>query len=294
MKNKFVLVGFLFIFLVGFVLAEDINSKVALEEINNSKAIIQDMAENNFSTVFVSDLLIEAEKAYSLAYYAEILNNLNSSAEEVSKAKGALSLMNYKKINYSDVLVYTNQIKERQQEAFRISDLISLYSSNLAGAKGFSSQDLASLNFTLENARVAFYDERYSEANSSLYDFSVSFESLLGRNVSLAGFKTGVQTFFQKYWIALLISFLVLILIFYFVYSKHRVSSLKKKIHLMKIQEISLNQLIKEAQVDRFKKNSISDLVYKLRVKKYEDLLTSIKQELPVLESNLQKLRKGK
>ncbi len=293
-KNKFVFILFLFVLFVGFVSAEYVSSQMALDEINNSKLIIKNMEQNNFSTVFMNDLLIEAQKAYSVAYYAEILNNPNSSVEQVRLANNFVSLLNYQKTNYSDVLFYTNQIKDRQKEAFFISDSISLFKSKLVGSNGLTVDDITSLNSTLEKARVAFYDDRYSEANSSLNDFSVSFEAAQGNNISVSGIKAGVQNFFVKNWIMILISLFILALIFYFVYRRYKLHSLKKKIHLMKIQEISLNQLMKEAQVDRFKKNSISDLVYKLRVKKYEDLLTNIKQELPVLESNLQKLRKVK
>ena len=82
-KNKFVLFAFVFVFLISFVSSLDISKQAALNEINSSKSIIQDMELHNLSTVFMNDLLIEAQNAYSRAYYAEILLSPNSSAQQV-------------------------------------------------------------------------------------------------------------------------------------------------------------------------------------------------------------------
>ena len=41
---------------------------------------------------------------------------------------------------------------------------------------------------------------------------------------------------------------------------------------------------MKKTQTERFKENKISGLVYNIRIKKYEERLGTIKQDLPVLE----------
>ena len=45
----------------------------------------------------------------------------------------------------------------------------------------------------------------------------------------------------------------------------------------------------KKAQTERFKENTLSALVYNIRIKKYQDRLNEIKEGLPVLESRLHK-----
>lgn len=55
----------------------------------------------------------------------------------------------------------------------------------------------------------------------------------------------------------------------------------------MKAEETALNDLIKKTQSERFKENKISGLVYNIRMKKYEEKLQEIKEELPVLEERL-------
>ena len=49
---------------------------------------------------------------------------------------------------------------------------------------------------------------------------------------------------------------------------------------------------MKKAQEERFKENKISGLVYNIRMKKYEERLQEIKEELPVFEERLKKKNK--
>ena len=55
----------------------------------------------------------------------------------------------------------------------------------------------------------------------------------------------------------------------------------------MKTEEQVLNDLMKKTQTERFKENKISGLVYNIRMKKYEEKLQQIKEELPVVEERL-------
>ena len=49
---------------------------------------------------------------------------------------------------------------------------------------------------------------------------------------------------------------------------------------------------MKKAQTERFKENKISGLVYNIRMEKYQEKLQKIKEELPVLENRLNKIKK--
>jgi hypothetical protein len=62
---------------------------------------------------------------------------------------------------------------------------------------------------------------------------------------------------------------------------------LKRKIHGMRIESKVLLGLMKKAQTERFKENKISGLVYNIRIKKYEERLGIIKEDLPILEARL-------
>jgi len=58
----------------------------------------------------------------------------------------------------------------------------------------------------------------------------------------------------------------------------------------MKAEKGVLLSLMKKTQVERFKKNKISELIYKIRIKKYGEKFQKIKQTLPVLEKRLKKM----
>ncbi len=49
---------------------------------------------------------------------------------------------------------------------------------------------------------------------------------------------------------------------------------------------------MKKTQEERFKQNKISGLVYNIGMKKYEEKMQEIKQELQVLESRLQNIKR--
>ena len=62
----------------------------------------------------------------------------------------------------------------------------------------------------------------------------------------------------------------------------------------MKIQEQVLNDLMKKAQIERFKENKLSGLVYNIRFKKYKEKLQTIKETMPVLEEKLSEKRRNR
>ena len=64
----------------------------------------------------------------------------------------------------------------------------------------------------------------------------------------------------------------------------------------MKTEEMVLMGLMKKTQVERFKEGKVSGLVYNIRIKKYNERLGVIKEDLPVLEKRLAggKVKKAK
>ena len=60
----------------------------------------------------------------------------------------------------------------------------------------------------------------------------------------------------------------------------------------MYVEKRALVKLMKKAQIQRFKQNKISELVYNIRMEKYREKTQEIKEELPILESRLDKLNK--
>jgi hypothetical protein len=77
-------------------------------------------------------------------------------------------------------------------------------------------------------------------------------------------------------------------------HKKITVKNLRNKIAKMKIEKENLVDLMKKTQIERFKKNTMSGIVYNIRTKKYQERINKISQSLPVLESRLNNLLKKK
>lgn len=274
-----------------------ITKEMTLQAINESEQIIKEMQEHNFSILYMNDTLIEAKRAFRQAEYAEMLRGeINATEEEKSEARKALSLIKWEEISYADVLFYTEDIKARKEKAFLLIDEIVLEESKINPKEGelysealFSPGEEVSeeTKQILENAKIAFQEDRYQDAENLLEEFRVALEQEKAELSTLSGIKKGAKNFFQRYWIHIIIALILLSAIGYFTYKKFEKRLTKKKIRKMKAEKEVLINLMKKVQLERFEENKISGLVYNIRMKKYQERLQEIKQELPVLEARL-------
>jgi hypothetical protein len=273
----------------------------ALQAINEGESIIEDMKANGFSGVYVGDLLLEAEKAFQQADFAEILRgNINSTSAEKGEARDALVLINWRDINYSDVLEYTDEIEETRDLAFLVQDLL-LVQEKLLGAEkdeeghivSFSVEgvDLERFGVLINEVQDAIKESRYGDAKilAEKLDEEVDLKRTETLTALVAGKNLG--NFLKKYWYWVALFFIVLGSGVYYLYRRVRKGMLRKKIYKMRIEAKVLMSLMKKTQEIRFKDNKISGLVYNIRMKKYQERLSAIKEELPVLEGRFRGVR---
>tara|TARA_Y100000310_G_C20275917_1_gene620210 strand:+ start:21 stop:593 length:573 start_codon:yes stop_codon:yes gene_type:complete len=145
----------------------------------------------------------------------------------------------------------------------------------------------------LEQAKTAFAEDRYEEADSLLLQFREASEQERAELSTLSGIKKGAQNFFRRYWYLIILFIFAISVIGMLAYKKINLRLLKNKIKRMRVEKQVLKGLMKKAQTERFKKNKISKLVYEIRMKKYGEKIQKIKEELPVFEERLEKLGKG-
>jgi hypothetical protein len=281
---------------------EIITREQALESISNAEKTINEMKDQGFSLFYVNDTIIEAKRALQKTEYAEILKeNLDSTPEQKQEAKNALKLIDWKNLTYNNVLTHTNEIESRKKQAYEIIDEITILKKQLEkdhkktikwGIIKFNTKEIDLSNATnlLEQAEFAFEEDRYDDAKNYLDQSKKETEIAKTQSATLSTIKGAVLFIFQKYWPYILVILVILVIIAYYIYKKIKIRRLKKKIKRLKTQKISLKQLMKKTQIKRFRFNSISGLVYNIRMKKYKGDYSKIKQTLPVLEKNLQEL----
>lgn len=258
---------------------------------NESEEIIKEMQENNFSILYVNDTLLKAKIVFEQAKYVQILEDPFSSPEEKKEANNALRLVDSKDISYSDVLVYTDEIKNRREKAFLLFDELKIEQERLLENKDKLSN---STKLSLEEAKVAFYEDRYEEADFLISEFRAGFEKDISESSFLSAVKKASKNFVQRYWLGIIIFLILFSIGAYLFYKKREKKTLEQKIKKMNMETKVLKNLIKQAQTNRFKKNKISALNYNIKIKKYQEKLEEIKQKLPVFEKRLENLRKQK
>jgi hypothetical protein len=293
----------------------NVTKEEAMKNLRESERILEEIIENNLPFIFMNDTLLEAKRVFAQAEYAEILREeVDSSIAEKIEAKKALQLLDWEDIIYDDVIIYTNQIKQRRDKLFAIYD--SLLSAKISLVK---SEDLKisitgevvltegvnestgeniflpdSLRYDGETkelfneASIAFYEDR-EDAGDSLIELRQHLEAQRLEAARSNTLKNTLSGFVQRNWYFILLFGMILGVVMFLTYKNINSRVLKNDIQKMKSKRSAILRLIKKLQQERFKENKIPEVVYDVRLKKYKEKLSEIKEKLPVLESRLNK-----
>lgn len=266
----------------------------ALNEISNSTAILNEITLAGFPTLFITDALIEANRTFERARLAEILRNPSSplfSDLDRKKAQEVSKVVNLENVTYADVIKFTSLIKKHKDEMYTLIDSMSVVEMNLNSSKaseiGANDIDFSKQLSKLDEARKAFREDRFDDASKLLDSIKTDLESQTYANVMLQGVVESAKGTIMKYWMYILAALLILIVIIVFAIIATTKHITRKKIEKMKAEREAIVEMMKETQDERFRKDTISALVYNIRMKKYEEMLNKIKEELPVLEKYL-------
>ncbi len=252
---------------------------LAFEDIDS---IILEMKVNSFSVAYVEDSLFEMKRIFDQVSYAEILRDDNLSYQEKNEARDALRLIDWENLGNEDVLVYYDDIVARKDLSFLLWDKI-IIEEPVPGTVSLGNVEI------LEAAKSSFHEGRFSETEDLIKLFRASVEEERAERTVLAGIQRGAKNFFEKYWVFIMISFIMIVWIGVFSYKKIKRSLLRNKISKMEVEAGVLKDLMKKVQIERFEKGKVSALVYNIRMKKYNERFGEIKQELPVLKKRLKK-----
>jgi hypothetical protein len=278
-----------FIFIVGFAFAQNESINDAQLSLNNSLNIINELQEKGFNVDYINDIYSEAQIVMQQAVYVEILSDPSISEAGKLKAKSALKLVSWKNISYTSVLYYTSLISQYRLDTYEIFDSITALNMKSVEYKE-RGVDVSISDVLISSANDSFYKGQYVDAFSYVdkarLQLETDFEQISTVNLLTENAKNFVYRYL--YWIIFL--FLVICLIIYFSAGYIYVRILKGRIAKMEVEEKVLNRLIERTQNERYKENKLSELVYNIRVRKYQARLSEIKQDIPVLKRKLQKL----
>jgi len=268
MKKKLILfLVFVFCFaLVSSVSDEAINASKSLDEARN---YLIEMQEKNISAESVKELLSDAKAIYESELLLE--NRLG------------------RKGDYSQVFKKTERVEEIAEQAFIVKDELEVF---LIFYEDFSENiNVSSMDEDYRKIIRSFEEERFSETLDLIEE---GYQKLYDLEASQTALKTfydstsqSIEKFLKDNWKVisiLLVSLVVLYLVF-----KRAINSffIRRKIESLKFRKESILNLIKTTQKSYFEKGKMSAEQYKIKVKKFEEMIRDIDRQLPVLRARV-------
>ncbi len=281
---------------------ENITQELAFNALLQAERDMLEMQGNGFGVVWVNDSLIEAKKYFKGEDYTSLLKEIWRIKDNKTRENAQNLLIGAQKrigvnVDYKKVLEKTKAINERKVKAYEINDYI------VASELRIKEMEKTGLNMSgaldiLNSAKIEFKEERYDNAIKLLAQIEpkideIKSENNLVKTIYRAGKETTLN-FIKEHYIAIIISFTVLIIIFLLSYNRVMVIILNKKIDDMNIEKEVLDDLMRKSQSDYYSKVVIPKKTYDIKINAYKERMLQIKQQMPVVEARLEKLSKMK
>jgi hypothetical protein len=286
MASKTISYFLLCVLLLGFCFAAETEQEDAINSIDRAKRDISIMEKSGFPTNYVHDELRDAENLILQLDYASVLRDPSASAIEKNKASRELRLINYASITYSDILIHTENIAAAKEEAFALSDEITILELKI---QDFESRDfnVSIANEILTKVYDAFDFERYGEARELLLESENILEEITNEQSRANILIRGSKNFFQNYGLWVIIILGILVTVALYVREKYILRIFRKKLVRLRNELKSLDNLLRKTQEERFKHATISGLVYNIRSENYKNRIESVKSEIAVTEKRI-------
>ncbi len=266
---------------------ENITREEAVYAIEQAEQDMQIMIYENFSVVYINDTIIAANLALERADFAEILRE-NTTGELAEAAKKALEGLNWQGFTYDEVIEYTDGIAFRKNWAYNLSDSIRALELKILD---YEQQGIDTLEawVLLNKSATEFREERYENAENFLSEAHSNLEAKKAKITGIMIITEVGKNFLEKYWIELIIIFIIAGIAGYILWIKNKQRRTNKKIKELQIEKKVLEDLMKKAQIDRFEKGKIPESIYNIKMDKYKERLSRIEEILPVLKTNTKK-----
>ncbi|PIN95569.1 hypothetical protein COU56_01185 [Candidatus Pacearchaeota archaeon CG10_big_fil_rev_8_21_14_0_10_31_9] len=245
----------------------------AKEGLGQAEKDILEMMENNISINRVNETYQEALQLYS--------------AQLALEEKG-------KKADYKLIIKYTSDIGSVKKTALQAKDELEIFSeifnevgenTNLSEMHGEYDQIISSLSDerfedTIKLIKTGY--ERISEIQSSQTAIN-AFSNAISKTI---------KNFFIRNWLKLIIIFSIVLILLLIFWSSLKKLKVRLRFNLLITQKKSINNLLKKMQNNYFKTKKISEADYRIRLKKFKELIRDIDRQVMVLKEEIYKSKK--
>ena len=262
------------IFVSGLENAQNLSSdeQKAILCLNESKQIMDNMINDNFSIIRINDSLRQLYSLYDAQY--------------ILKGKKD-------KYDFSIVLPYCNDIKNVSINAYDSRDLYQalkkFYAEYVTKDMNTSSIDkiMNDIESEIKNERYEKVKPLVDQGYQEIINVKTSTTTL---NLFYKSTTRNIKDFFLENWLIIIIVLLILLILF-FIYKK-TISRwlIMRKISNFEIRKNTLKELIMKTQKDYFEKGNMSDSNYAIRTKKFAELIRDIDRQIPLLKEDLMRI----
>lgn len=245
------------------------NEKSAIECLNNTRKLIDDLENDNFSTDRLEYIHAGAIKKY------EIIKETNNS-------------------DFSNIIISCNEISNIVNLAYTSRDsfraLEDFYKDLIIDIKAPTvDEKLDKIKDEIRRERYELIDDLIKEA----YDEIILIKS---RNTALVVFYAATTktlgSFLKKNWERILIITIALIITLLILNKTMRKKLIEKKLKALKLRKETLKGIIKQNQDDYFNKGIISEEAFYIRNSKLGEMVRDIDRQIPLLLEQKIKLKK--
>lgn len=268
MSRKLVSVLFL-VFCLSFVSSVSEGAINVSKGLDEASLVISEMVEKEIPVESVNELFYDAKEIYDLEVVMEGEFNRNG--------------------DFSQVVKKIERIFEVSEEAFVAKDELEVF---LIFFGDFEENiDVSSMYSDRDEIVRSFEEERFSDTVELI---EVGYEKLYDLEASQTALRTfydstskSIRSFFVNSWKVILVVGGALVVLFFVFRRAIVVFFVRRKVKLLKFRKESILNLIKETQRSYFDKGKMSAEQYKIKVRKFEEMIRDIDRQLPVLKARM-------
>ena len=265
----------------------------AITALMHAESVMKDLQLINTSSFFVEDTLLEAKKYF--IGDGTILQSIieahegekRTYLETLPEINAIIPSYDRKNVNYSHVIVLTERINKRKQQALALMDSISLVEDKL------QQYQLENINTSagekiLKEAKQAFEEERFNEAEDLLIQAEQALDASKIETTRLEGLVDLSKNFIQKYWILIITLIALIAYSVKPIYKHQRKRKAQKKLKTLQQELKSMRNAMIDLQIHYFKKKTLSKSQFDQRIEQYRKRTIELKHTIPVLKAMAQ------
>ena len=199
-----------------------------------------------------------------------------------------------KNYDYKLVNQYALEVCNLKEISIKAKDELNLFKESYESSA--NELDLSSLNVDYDKIIKSFEEERFEETLSLIDQGYISLSEAESSQTTLKLFyKTSTENikyFFIENWrkiIIVLLAAIIVLTIFWRTLIRFRI---RMKLYNLSLREKSINNLIKKMQFDYFRKKTLSETEYRVKLEKFKEMIRDIKRQIPALKEELIKIKK--